>query len=104
MSTQTGQIGIIVDKLGFADQIALDAEALLFGQKGELIGGLDPFGNDRQAESPSEPDDGADDLLCLTAILEIGHERPVNLELIEGEGLEIGKRGIAGAEIVHRDL
>ena len=35
--------------------------------------------------------------------VEIGDERLIDLDLVEGERLEIGQRGVSGAEVVHGD-
>ena len=36
-------------------------------------------------------------------MVEIGDEGLVDLDLVEGERLQIGQRGIAGSEVVHRN-
>jgi len=51
----------------------------------------------------AEIDDGADDRRRLRIAAEIHHEGAVDLDLVEREGLQIAQRGIARAEIVHRD-
>ena len=50
----------------------------------------------------AERRDRAHDLLGV-ALVEILHEGLVDLDLVEGEAAQIAQRGIAGAEIVHRD-
>jgi hypothetical protein len=45
----------------------------------------------------------ADQRLALLVVFEPGDERAVDLERIDGELLEVGERGVAGAEVVDRN-
>jgi hypothetical protein len=51
-----------------------------------------------------ELDGGAHDDRAVPLGGEAGDERPVDFELVGGQTLEVGQRGVAGAEIVDRDL
>src|SRR3972149_4972113 len=55
-----------------------------------------------QAESVGERDDRAQDQRPPAAIAR-AHQRLVDLEHVEGEALQIGERGMAGAEVVERE-
>ena len=64
---------------------------------------LDPFGDDGQAEAEAEPDHGAHDRGRLRVRVDVAHERAVDLDPVEGKGPQVGERGVARPEIVHRD-
>src|SRR5262249_37242238 len=66
--------------------------------------GLDAFGNDGDAQTVAEVDDGPDDRLRIVVGGEPAHERLVDLDLVERKTAQVAKRRIAGAEIVHRDV
>ena len=51
----------------------------------------------------AEADDGGDDGPVFGAGVDLPHEGLVDLELVEGETLEVGEAGIAGAEVVDGD-
>ena len=84
-------------------QIALHRVAAFLGEEGELLLGLDALGDDRHFEAVAEADHGADDRGRLRIAAEIDDEGAVDLDLVERERLQIAQRGIAAAEIVHRD-
>ena len=46
---------------------------------------------------------GAHDVERADAVGDVLHERAVDLDLVEGEALQVAERGIAGAEVVHGD-
>ena len=68
-----------------------------------MLGRLDPFRHRFDAEAAAEPDHRAHDRGALGAGRELVHERPVDLDLVEREHVQIGQRRIAGAEIVEYD-
>ena len=55
----------------------------------------------RHVEGPGEFDDGADDLEGLIAVCHASDEGSVDLEKIEGEGVEVVERAVARAEVIH---
>src|SRR3954447_4406026 len=55
-------------------------------------GVLDAFGGDGQAELMGQVDRGSDDDLVLRVLAEHRDERAVDLELVDGQPLEIGQR------------
>ena len=63
---------------------------------------LDAFGNHFEAEAAGHADDGLDDHRIAGIGLDVADEGAVDLQLIERQPAQIGKRRIAGAEIVHR--
>ena len=69
-----------------------------------LVFGLDAFGEDRNLQAVTEPDNRADDRHRVVIVFQIGNEGAIDLDLVEGEGVQIGQRRIAGAEVVQRNL
>src|SRR5687768_5906487 len=92
-----------MDRVGAADQIALDLVAAFGTQHFELLGRLHAFGEHRDAEAAAEADDRADDRSRLGVVDHVLNEAAVDLDLVEREHPEIAQRRITGAEIVHRD-
>src|ERR1700761_6669072 len=103
IAAATDQRSILPDRQRLADQIALHRVAALVGQEGKLLQRLDTFGHQRHAEAMAEIDHGGDDRGRLWVAAEIDDESAVDLDLVERERLQVAERGIAGAEIVHRD-
>src|SRR6478752_3759237 len=97
------QDSILSDRRRLAEQIALHPIAAFMRQETELLRGFDALGDDRHFEAMAEVDDGADDCRRLRIFAEIDDEVAVNLDLVERERLQIAQRGVAAAEIVHRD-
>jgi len=91
------------DRLGLAEQIALQLLAVFADQEAHLAGGLDPLCHDADAQAASQPQHGAHDHRGLRAGFDLPDEGPVDLDLVEGEGLQGRERGVARSEIVHRD-
>src|SRR4029450_6693147 len=75
----------MADRVGPADQIALNLVAALGAQGFELLGGLDPFRHHRHAEAVAESDHRADDRLRLRIADHVVDEAAVDLDLVEGE-------------------
>ena len=65
----------------------------------ELGLGLDALGDDADAQAVGQRDHGLDDRPVRLAV-EPGHERPVDLDRVEGQVLQVGQRRVAGAEVV----
>ncbi len=74
--------------------------AALQPQEGELVRGLDAFGDGVQAEAVRHADDGANDGPVFRVMADIAHERLVDLELVHLEPFQVAQGRIAGAEIV----
>ena len=71
-------------------------------QKGALLGRLHPFGDDLQPQAGAQGDDGAHDGRVVGVIEHVAHKTLVNLELVQGQALEVGQRGVAGAKVIER--
>ena len=103
-SRATDHFGILLDRLGTADQIALDlvAEPHRPGNRAASRSRRlrPPPACCRPRARPTTPRTIVADCGLRT---ELGDERLVDLDLVERERLQIGQRRIAGAEIVHRD-
>src|SRR5665647_3910533 len=93
--------GVLADRQGFAEEIALHHVAAFVGEEAELLLGFHALGDDRHLQAMAEPDDGPDDRGRLRVAAEIDDEGAVDLDLVERESLQIGERRIAAAEIVH---
>src|SRR6185312_12461372 len=64
---------------------------------------LDAFGDCDEPETVAEADDGGGDLSALAGMGHGANEAGIDLELVEGERLEVAEAGIAGAEVVERE-
>src|SRR4051794_32246395 len=80
--TAADQRGVVPDRLGLAEEIALHRVAALVREEAELLLGLDAFGNDRHFQAVAEIDDGANDRRRLRIAPEIHHEGAVDLDLV----------------------
>ena len=69
----------------------------------ELGFGFNPLGCRCHAQAAAQGDDGLDDLEIGVRRPHILDERAVDLDLVEGKRPQVGERGIAGSEIVHRN-
>src|ERR1700730_5053316 len=83
----TDQFGIIGDRLGSADEIALDFLTGLAHQEIQLGLGFDALGSNWKVEPATETDYGTDDGFRLLIPLQVRDECPVDLDLVEWEGL-----------------
>jgi len=70
----------------------------------ELGRRLDPFGHGRQAERTPDFDDRTDDTGSLTRIVQRSHERPVDLDMGNGETLQVGQRRVSGPKVVDGNM
>src|SRR5882672_5054299 len=87
-----------------AEQKALALVATLGAKAAQLGFGLDAFGGDGHTEADAEADNRTHDRLRVAVGAEVAYERLVDLDLVERKASEIAQTGIAGAEIVHRDM
>ena len=83
-------------------RVALRVVASPLAQQGERRIVLHTLGDALEVERPGEPQDRAHDLLVVGVVGELLHECLIDLERGYGELLEVGERGVAGAEIVDR--
>ena len=71
------------------------------GTKGpELVGGLDALGDHVDAQPLGHGEDPGDDRGVVVRRREAGDERPVHLEDVDREALEVAERRVTGAEVV----
>ena len=77
---------------------------MLVEQERRLRLRLDPFGDHLEPEIVRHGDQRAHDGGVLGVVGDVAHEAAVDLDAREREAREIAQRGIAGAEIVEREL
>jgi len=87
-----------------AAEEALDLLAAGASEELLLFGVLHPFGDHRQLQAVGEGDDGAGDGGVVVVVGQAGDERLVDLQDVDGQALEVAERGVAGAEVVDRQL
>ena len=86
-----------------ADEVTLHGVASLFSEETELLLGFHAFGDDRHFKTVTEANDRAHDRRRLRIASKIHDKGAVDLDLVERERLQIAQRGVAAAEIVHRN-
>ena len=85
---------------GLGEQVAERLVALELAQNRELCLRLDALGDDGQPEGVGEVDDGGHDRRRRPVGRQPGHERPVDLQDVERQPLEVGELRPTGAEVV----
>ena len=93
----------LVGRSGAAEQVALVGVAAALGEQGALGFGLHAFGDHLQAHGVRQRDDGAGDGGVVGVHQHVAHEGVVDLQFGQRQALEIGERGVAGAEVVERE-
>ena len=90
---------------GSGEEVALAGVAAGVAERGELGGLFDPFGNDVEIEVVSDADDRSDheESLGVGLLAELADEGLVDFEEVDREGVQVGERGVLGAEVVERD-
>src|SRR6266568_8244311 len=88
---------------GSPEQISLDEVHSRRLQDLELRTALDPFGHRGDIETARQCDGRGDDRRAVPSRCAALHNRPVDLELVEWEALEVAPRGIAYAAIIEDD-
>ena len=79
---------------------ALALAAAQIPQAVGLFGGLDTFGGHAEAEGSRQRNDRFHDGIALGLLRQARDEGAVDLQYVDRESAEVGKRGVAGAEIV----
>src|SRR3979409_1777366 len=87
------QGGVLSDRRGLAEKVALHRVAALIGEESELLLGFHALGDDRHLQAVAEPDPRATDRRRLRIAAEIDDEGAVDLDLVERERLQIAQRG-----------
>src|SRR6056297_2952294 len=74
-------------------------------QKGvALLGKLDPLGDHGGAGGRSDREHGRDDVTAVRIVGQALHERAIDLDVVERVVLQVRQRGVAGSEVVQREL
>ena len=84
------------------EQVALAERAPEVAQRGELLVVFDAFGDGAQAELVAEPHDRAGEARLVGRAEQLD-ERPVDLQAVDREAMEVAERRVAGAEVVDRE-
>src|SRR5262245_64667493 len=79
------QLRILPDRAWRAEQIALQLVASRLHQEGSLCLGLNALRENWRVQAMRERDDCADDRLRFLAGLDVGDERPIDLDFVERE-------------------
>ena len=87
---------------GRREQEALAERATELAERGELFVAFDAFGDRAEAELVTESHDRAGEA-WLVGRAEQFDERPVDLQAVDGEAMEVAERRVAGAEVVERE-
>ncbi len=95
--------GQVLGRGGPSHEVTLQGVAADLGQPlgGALV--LDALGDDPQAQVVTQVDGAADDG-HVAGLGELLDEPLVDLELVDGQPLQVAQRGVPGAEVVDRDL
>ena len=80
--------------------MALELLAAVAGQKLALPRRLYPLGQYVQAQPVGQGDDGAGDRGVARVFQDVAHKSLVDLDLVQGQALEVAQRRVAGAEII----
>ena len=72
-------------------------------KRASLVGRLDTLGDGLHVEGPAQADDRSQQRELLLAAIGAAHERPVDLEHVDREPVEVAERGISGPEVVDRE-
>src|SRR5438132_13632341 len=86
------------------DEEALDRVAAERGETLTRLRVLDAFGDDRVTEPVTELHGGAHDRRARFVVDHADHERPVDLDLVERQAVEVGERRVPDAEVIERDV
>ncbi len=78
--------------------------ATALAEEAVLLAGLHTLGHHFEPQGMRHQNDGLHDCGIVRIAGEVADERPIDLELADRQALELAERGMAGTEIVHRDL
>ena len=90
---------------GIKGQRAAEEEALKCmtadtAEKSALLFGFNALGDYREAQRTSQRNYGLSDGAAADIGQNVADEGTVDLQLVKGQSLEVGQRGISGAEII----
>src|SRR3546814_17029137 len=87
-----------------SDVCSSDLVAPVVGELLQGAGILDAFRDHRQAEVMRHVDDSLRDHLRIARRRQIGDEGAIDLQLGEGQTMQLPQRGVSGPEIVERQI
>jgi hypothetical protein len=96
--SRQGSAAGLVERHRLAAQVTLHLITAFTSQKVPLRLGLDAFGDNRQLQAMGKGDHRAGDRAVLGVAWQATHKTLVDLQLVERQTLQVGKRGIAGTE------
>src|SRR3569833_1363067 len=85
------------------EQIALAGAAAHLHESARLAFGLHALRGDVYAQGVRQGQDGTDDRCVVGVLLNAAYEAAIYLERVHREALQVGERGVAGAEVVDSD-
>ena len=88
---------------GPRDAVALAQLAAQVEQHLAVVHGFHALGDDLAVEGPRQAEHAFEDGQVVGVVEHVAHEALVDLELVHGQALEVGQRGVAGAEVVQRE-
>ena len=87
-------------RLGAAEEVALAHVAAQALQEGVLAFGFHAFGHHGQAQVVGQADGGGADGGVVGVGFQVFDKGAVELEAVQRQALEVGERGVAGAEVI----
>ena len=87
-----------------AEVVALNDVAAAGHQQGQLAFSFNALGHHLHAQAVGHVDEGAGDAHVLRRCGHLVHERPVDLQHVDGQLAQVAQVGVAGAEVVQRNL
>src|SRR4029079_16422694 len=93
----------LVRGYGRAEVVTLHLVARAFAQERLLLGRLDAFGDDRQAQGLTHRDDRLGNRAIFRVARDLADEGAVDLQRVDREALQMRERRVARAEIVDRE-
>src|SRR5438270_6841774 len=101
----TGEQGTqLLERQRRGEARALDQGAAEPGEGGTLLRGLDPLGDDRDAEAATDRDERLGEAGGLAVGAEVADEAAVDLEEVDGQAAELAEGRAAGAEVVEGEV
>lgn len=81
-------------------EVPLGEVAVHFHQDGQLVGSLDALGDHAHADVLGERQDRTHDLFGFAAHVKVCDKRPVDLQGIDREQVEVAQRGVPDSEVI----
>ncbi len=97
-----GRDGVFVE--GATEVVALHGAASETAQDEDVFGRFDPFDDADEVQVAAEIDDRLDDVAAGLFRRQARHEAAIDLDLVDRQAVDVTEAGIAGAEVVERNL